>query len=313
MDSEIDDINDFLKTSYPDNESILVGCRVGTYYSYECCEYDIIVLESKKNENNNNSIKKNKYNLFKFYDKNLEVFFCNKENLMHNKEITFQNYINLKNFVFKSTSEDYFKKKKYYNQKNFKILTKRKLLQFALDCTQINKLILNDTFDQNLSSFYLKMMSFNVLELLIQLFHNEAPSPSHLKYQMNTIKENNPKIKEHFDIVTEYLELDRSNVSTITRSEKSLFFLLKHNRCHHMEIKLFGNKLSFFKTQSMYVDGNLLIHSYVKKQNFDLNYIRNYNRLLNYILDIQNKERMKLLKELDILFNIVKHFIKNNY
>ncbi|MER5174169.1 MAG: hypothetical protein ABJB76_02490 [Candidatus Nitrosocosmicus sp.] len=313
MDSEIDDINDFLKTSYPDNESILVGCRVGTCNSYECCEYDIIVLESKKNENNNNGIKQNKYNLFKFYDKNLEVFFCNKENLMHNKEITFQNYINLKSSVFKSTSEDYFKKKKYYNQKNFKILTKRKLLQFALDCTQINKLILNDTFDQNLSSFYLKMMSFNVLELLIQLFHNETPSPSHLKYQMNTIKENNPKIKEHVDIVSEYLELDRSNVSTITRSEKSLFFLLKHNRCNHMEIKLFGNKLSFFKTKSMYVDGNLLIHSYVKKQNFDLNYIRNYNRLLNYILDIQNKERMKLLKELDILFNIIKHFIKNNY
>ena len=120
MDSEIDDINDFLKTSYPDNESILVGCRVGTYYSYECCEYDIIVLESKKNENNNNGIKKNKYNLFKFYDKNLEVFFCNKENLMHNKEITFQNYINLKSSVFKSTSEDYFKKKSTITKKILK-------------------------------------------------------------------------------------------------------------------------------------------------------------------------------------------------
>ncbi|MDQ6723485.1 MAG: hypothetical protein M3Z01_04385 [Thermoproteota archaeon] len=311
MDIGIDEITDFLKVSYPEYESILVGCRTGAYKSYECCEYDIIVLTSEKNENS--LVKKNKYNLLNLHDKNLEVLFYKKENFIHIKEINFQNYINLTNPFFKNNMEDYFEKKKYYNQMNFKISTKRKLLQSALDCTQINKQILNNTIDQNLSSFYIKMMSFNVLELVIRSVSNETPSPSHLKYQINAIKENNPRIKEYIDRIFEYLELDKSNVSIITRSEKSLFFLLKHNKCHHVEMELFGNKLSYFKTNSMYVDGNLLIHSIIKKQNFDKKYIQNYNKLLNYILDIQNKERTILLKELDFLFNFIKYFIKNNY
>ena len=81
-------------------------------------------------------------------------------------------------------------------------------MQFTLDCTNINKLVLKDSSSQSLSSYYVNMMSFNVLELLIQLFSNENPSPSHLKYQINTIKEINPKIKEHVDIISEYLALD---------------------------------------------------------------------------------------------------------
>ena len=237
----------------------------------------------------------------------------NKENFIQNTELNFQDYINLTNSFFKSNVKDYFKEKKYYNQKNFRILTKRKLIQFALDCTAISKQILNDTLNQNLSSFYLKMLSFNALEVLIQLFHNSHPSPSHLKYQMNAIRDNNPKIKYHVDLVSEYLQLERSNISTINRSEKSIMFLLEQNNCHHLEIESFKAKLNFFRTKSMYVDANLLIHSFIKRQNFSKNYINNYNKLLNFILDIQNKEKITLLKELDLLFNTIKNFIKNSY
>ncbi len=163
------------------------------------------------------------------------------------------------------------------------------------------------------------MMSFNVLELFIQLFHKDYPRPTHLKYQANQIKENNPRIKESMDIVLDYLQLERSNISTITRSEKSLFFLLNHTKHldHHMQIhkvsEMLSSKLNHFKSKSMYVDANLLIHGFIRRQNMDANYIENYNRLLNQILDIQIKEKTTLLKEFETLFNINKSLIKNVY
>jgi hypothetical protein len=312
LENVFDDIIDFLKLSYPADESILIGCRAEFCNSYECCEYNIIVLESNKNENCSIS-KKKKFDFFQISDIKLKICFCNKDNFIYNKAIDFQTYINLTNSALKNNSDNFFKKKSEYSKKNFKILTKRKLLQFALDCTNINKLILKDYSPQSLSSYYVNMMSFTVLELLIQLFLNKNSSPSHLKYQINTIKEINPKIKEQADIISEYLALDRSNVSTITRSEKSMSFLLNHNKYHKLEIEFFINKLQYFKKKSMYVDANLLIHSFLKKENFNINYIKNYNKLLNYILDIPNKETIIILKELKYLFNIINKFIKNSY
>lgn len=318
LSTEINDIVDFLKRYYPENESILVGCRAEPSISYECCEYDIIVLHKELEKSNIKKSKKN-YNICKVNEKTLEIYFLTKEELIYNADINFRNYIDVTNSVFKSNSENYFERKRHYNKENLKAITKRKSLKFALDCTKVNKLIINGTLDQRLSSLYLKTMSFNVLELFIQLFHKDSPRPSHLKYQVNQIKENNPRIKESVDIVLDYLQLERSNVSTITRSEKSLFFLLNHTKHlnHHMHnhkvSEMLSSKLNYFKNQSMYVDANLLIHSFMGRQNLDANYIKNYNRLLNQILDIQIKEKNVLLKEIETLFNIDKNIIKNIY
>ena len=89
--------------------------------------------------------------------------------------------------------------------------------------------------------------------------------------------------------------------------------MLNHNKYHKLEIEFFKNKLQYFKKKSMYVDANLLIHSFLKNENFNINYIRDYNKLLNYILDIPNKETIIILKELNYLFNIINNFIKNSY
>ena len=318
MSTKINDVIDFLKISYPENESILVGCRAESSISYECCEYDIIVLQ-KGMEKSNIKKSKKKYNICKVNEKTLEIYFLNKEELIYNTDINFNNYIDITNSVFKSTSENDFERKRHYNKENLKTMAKRKSLKFALDCTKVNKLIMKGTLDQKLSSLYLKMMSFNVLELFIQLFHEDAPRPTHLKYQVNQIKENNLRIKESIDIVLDYLHLERSNISTITRSEKSLFFLLNHTKHlnHHMNNhkvgEMLSSKLNYFKNRSMYVDANLLIHSFIGRQNLDASYIKNYNRLLNQILDIQMKEKTILLKEIENLFNINKSLIKNIY
>jgi hypothetical protein len=63
----------------------------------------------------------------------------------------------------------------------------------------------------------------------------------------------------------------------------------------------------------MYVDGNLLIHSFIKNHYFNNDYVQNYNKLLNYILDIPNKDEIKLIKELELLFNIIKNLFRNSY
>jgi aminoglycoside/choline kinase family phosphotransferase len=130
---------------------------------------------------------------------------------------------------------------------------------------------------------------------------------------MKSMKEKNTKIKEHIDTLSEYLELDRSNVSTVTRSEKSLIFLLNHAKRPSSEVELFETKVNFFKKKSMYVDANLLVHSYVKRHSFDENYVNDYSRIMNPILDVQVKEKTVLLKELEVLFSINKSAVKNNY
>lgn len=260
---------------------------------------------------------KKNYNVCKVNEKTLEIYFLDKEELIYNADIDFRNYVEVTNSVFKSNSENDFNRQRHYNKENLKTIAKRKSLKFALDCTKVSKLIINGTLDQRLASLYLKTMSFNVLELLIRSFHKDNPRPTHLKYQLNQIKENDIRIKESIDIVLDYLQLERSNISTITRSEKSLFFLLNHTKHlnHHMHnqkvSEMLSSKLNYFKNQSMYVDANLLIHSFIGRQNLDANYIKNYNRLLNQVLDIQMKEKTILLKEIETLFDITKSLIKN--
>jgi hypothetical protein len=312
------DIMDFLNLSHHENDSVLIGCRANSLDSYDCCEYDILVLQRDSERKNNGKTKK--YELHKINGKTLEIFFLNKEELIYNTDLNFLGYIDLTGSNFKHNSENLFERKKNYSINNSKTLAIRKSVKFALDCTKVHKQLTNGIIDQKLSSLYLKMMSFRVLELFVHLFHDETLSPGHLKYQMNALKEGNIKIKESMDIVLDYLQLDRSNVSTITRSEKSLFFLLnnvmnqgRHHSYQHKEGEILAFKISHFKNKSMYVDANLLIHDFVRKQNFDEGFIKSYSKVLSQILDVQIKEKLILLKEIEVLFNINKSFIKNVY
>ena len=311
--ANLDDIIDFLKVSYPTAECILIGCWAqADFESYDCCEYDIIVLES--DDGNNIDFKNKRNQLIQFHKKKLEVSLYSNKSFILSKDILFQDYFLLTNSFSANNIYNYFGKKNTFVKENLKIFCKRKLLQLALFNTQINKQLLNkDKFDQNLSLFNLRMLSIEVLEVMIQLFGNRIPSPSHLKYQINLVKDFNPKLKESIDFVLELIEVDRSNISTIKRSEKSLFFFMKNIKSNYMQLELLTEKLHFFKSKSMYVDGNLLIHSFIKNNYFNYNHEQNYNKLLNYVLDIQYKDKIRLFKELELLFNIIKNLIRNSY
>lgn len=307
---EIDEnIITFLNTLYPKNESILIGCRGGKYHSYNCCEYNIIVLLHDGNKLNSRETRRQ---LLQFNEKKLKLLFYDRENFIKNSDILFLDYVPLTNIYFKSNQKNYFELKKCCNNLNIKLLIKRKLFKLALDCVQINKDISNGKIEQNLSSFYVQMISFYILELMIQLYLNEIPSPSHLKYQINFIKGINSKIKETVDILLDVLEIDQSNISSIERSIKYLVFLIKTN-LNNFDLDLLLDKLEYFKKKSMYVDANLLIHSFILNQAFDKSYINSYSKTLKNILNIKNKDEIFISKELQIIFNILKNLIANSY
>ncbi|MGN6346152.1 MAG: hypothetical protein ACTHME_00460 [Candidatus Nitrosocosmicus sp.] len=304
------DIIDYLNYSYPKYESILIGCKIGKYVSYDCCEYNIIALRSN---DNNKTVNKEKSLVSHFNKKKLVISFIDPEKFIKSSNSVFLNYVSLTNVFFKNNQENYFEKKIRYNQINMKLFVKRKLFALALENIQINKELSIGTIDQNLSSFYTQMLSFEMLELMIQLYLNEIPSPSHLKYQINAIRESNLKNKEDVDILLDILDIDQSNISSVERSMKSLIFLLKVVKISRLNLELLSTKLDYFKKKSMYVDANLLIHSFIKNQSFEKSYIKNYVKILKYILNIKNKDKIFISKELESIFDIIKNWIENSY
>ena len=68
------------------------------FESYDCCEYDIIVLES--NKENTIDFKNKRYQLIQFHKKKLEILCYKNENFILNQNILFQDYINLTKFFF---------------------------------------------------------------------------------------------------------------------------------------------------------------------------------------------------------------------
>jgi hypothetical protein len=76
---------------------------------------------------------------------------------------------------------------------------------------------------------------------------------------------------------------------------------------------IFLNKLDFFKEKSMYVDGILLIGNFILDNGYGDQFIQKYNKLLNLITDIQTKEKITMLKEVNLLLEINKNLIYSNY
>jgi hypothetical protein len=170
-------------------------------------------------------------------------------------------------------------------------------------------------YDTNIVLYYLKVLNISILELVILLLLQENPKPSHLKYQIKTLIENNDiKIREILDILLNNIHIERSNISSISRSENAMnFFVDNFNNKNAPYVKLALDKLRYFKNKSQYVDAYLLVHCFIKNQNLDNIYVKNYSKFLNYALDTQIKENVSLTKESETLFDINKYFIKNIY
>lgn len=306
----IENVNKFLISTFPQSDSILIGCQIdGQIVPHECCEYDIISIYDKEQLDLYGNILKNDYKVVKEGKNTYEVLILSIQDFQRNPKIHYTDFIHFPGGILKKSAINYFQKKSEDNPRDLTFLLKKSIINNIYEITNLIDLLSRGKTDNDLISFYLKRISFNTLKNFINFYIKKSHRPSHLKFQINQIKENQDlKTKEKVDALLEFIGIERSNISTITRSEKSLKFLVRNYR-EKNDLKIMFDKLDFFKKKSMYVDGNLFIHNYIHSQSYDWEFIRNYNNLLNYIADIETKEKITMLKEANLLLEFNKKLL----
>jgi len=302
-----------LGSKFPQLDFILIGCHTDDgIIPHECCEYDLISLHHKNALFHQDLAYKQKFNVFRNHDRVYEVLILSIQEFMKNPKIKYTNFVQIPSQALKSNIINYFSDKCDIFQKSFNLTLKTNIIRNIFEITNLYNLLIREIVDEKFSSFQLKMISLKTLKLIIQLYLHSEPRPSHLKHQINLVTQyENIKIREHVDLLLEYIGTNRANISTLSRSERSLRFLMRHG--DKLKDNIFLNKLDFFKEKSMYVDGILLIGNFILDNGYGDQFIQKYNKLLNLITDIQTKEKITMLKEVNLLLEINKNLIYSNY
>ena len=311
MDNEY--ISCLLGSKFPDLDFILIGCHVDSgIIPHKCCEYDLVSLHHDKSLFHRDLAYKQDSNVFLNHDRVYEVLILSIQEFMKNPKIKYTNFVLFPSQTLKSTIVNYFTEKCDRFQKSFNLTLKTIIIRNIFEITNLHNLLIREVVDEKFISFQLKMISLKTLKLFIQLYLHSEARPSHLKHQINLVMQNESlKIRQHVDLLLEYIGTNRANISTLSRSEKSLRFLIRHE--DKLKNSIFLNKLDFFKQNSMYVDGILLIGNFILDKGYGCQFIQKYNKLLNLISDIQTKEKITMLKEANLLLEINKNLIYSNY
>ena len=296
-------------SKFPELNSILIGCHADNGITpHECCEYDLISLYDNNTllpqDLNSNLVTTVYRNSNKVY----EVLVLSVQEFIKNPGINYTNFVQFPSKGLKSNIVNHFIEKcdKYHKSSNF--ILKTNIIKNICEITNLHSLLSKEKVDERFISFQLKMISLKTLIIFIRFYLNSQDRPSHLKYQINLVKQNEKlKTREYVDLLLEYIGTNRANVSSLTRSEESLKFLI---RCEDIAKNgILFNKLDFFKRKSMYVDGILLINSFILNRVYDNQFIKKYNKILNHVTDIQTKEKITMLKEVNLLLEINKNLI----
>jgi hypothetical protein len=303
-------ISYLLESKFPGLDSILIGCHADNgILPHECCEYDIITLHDNNIPFHQDLTPKKGPNVVRNNDRIYEILILSVQEFIENSNINYAKFVQFPSQGLKSNIVDHFIDKCNRYHKSFNFNLKTNIIGNIYEITNLHSLLSNEIVDEKFISFELKMISLKTLKTIIQYYLNSEDRPSHLKYQINLVKQNeNLKTREHIDFLLEYIGTDRANISTLTRSEKSLRFLIRGEDMSKISILL--DKLVFFKKKSMYVDGVLLISNFILDRTYNNNqFIKKYNKLLNLITDIQTKEKITMLKEVNLLLEINKNLI----
>ena len=298
-----------LGSKFPEMDSILIGCHADNgIIPHECCEYDLISLYDNNIPIRQDLASKQGSNVFCYDNRVYEFLILSLQEFIKNPNINYTDFVQFPSQALKSNIVNYFIEKCDRYHKSFNFIVRTNIIKNICEITNLHNLLSREIVDEKFISFQLKMISLKTLKIFIQFYLSSEDRPSHLKYQVNLVKQNeNLKTREHVDLLLEYIGTNRANISSLTRSEKSLKFLIRYEDISKNTI-LF-NKLDFFKQKSMYVDGVLLISNFILNMAYDNQFIQKYNNLLNHITDIQNKEKITMLKELNLLLEINKNLI----
>ncbi len=298
-----------LGSKFPELESILIGCHADNgIIPHECCEYDLISLYDNSVVFRQDLPSKLKSKVLCDNKRVYEVLILSAQEFIKNPNINYTKFVQFPGQVLKSNIVNHFIEKCDRYHKSFNFTIKTNIIKNIFEITNLHNLLSREIVDEKFISFQLKMISLKTLKIFIQFYLNSEYRPSHLKYQINLVMQNeNLKTREHVDFLLDYVGTNRANISSLTRSEKSLRFLI---RCEDIsKNNILFNKLDFFKQKSMYVDGVLLISNFILDRVYDTQFIQKYNKLLNHITDIQTKEKITMLKEVNLLLDINKNLI----
>ena len=298
-----------LGSKFPQLDSILIGCHADKgIIPHECCEYNIISVYDDNMKFSQNLVLKKELNVLQNSKRVYEVLIISAHEFMNNPNINYTKFVQIPGQVLKLNIVNHFLNKCVRYNKSFNFVLKTNIIENICEITNLQSLLGRELVDERFISFQLKMLALKTLKTFIHFYLNSQDRPSHLKYQINLVKQNeNLKTREQVDLLLEYIGTNRANISSYTRSEKSLRFLIR-NEDSRKNRTLF-NKLKFFKSKSMYVDGLLLINSFILGRLHNEQFIKKYNKLLNHITDIQTKEKITMLKEVNLLLEINKNLI----
>lgn len=298
-----------LGSKFPELDSILIGCHADNgIIPHECCEYNLIsvydnniLFHQDLTSNRDSSVLHNNNRVY-------EVLILSVQEFIKNPNINYTNFVQFPGRALKSNIVNYFVDKCDKYHKSFNFIMKTNIIKNICEITNLHGLLSKEKMDERFISFQLKMISLKTLMIFIQFYLNSQYRPSHLKYQINLVKQNEKlNTRENVDLLLEYIGTNRANISSLTRSEESLKFLI---RCEDItKNAILFNKIDFFKRKSMYVDGILLINSFILNRVYDNQFIQKYNKLLNHVTDIQTKEKITMLKEVNLLLEINKNLI----
>jgi len=296
-------------SKFPLLDSIIIGCHADKgIIPHECCECDVISIYDDNIIIPQNRVSEKESNLLQDKKRVYEVLILSAHEFMNNPNINYTKFVQIPGQFMKSNIVNHFLDKCDKYNKSFNFVLKTNIIENICEITTLLGLLAREFVDERYISFQLKMLSLKTLKTLIHFYLNSEHRPSHLKYQINLVKQSeNLKTRENVDMLLEYMGTNRANISSYTRSEKSLRFLARNEDIRKNRI-LF-NKLEFFKNKSMYVDGILLINSFILDKIHNEQFIKKYNKLLNHIIDIQTKEKITMLKEVNSLLEINKKLI----
>jgi hypothetical protein len=298
-----------LGSKFPELDTILIGCHADNgIIPHECCEYNLISVYDNNILFHQDLTSNRDSNVLHNSNMVYEVLVLSVQEFIKNPNINYTDFVQFPGRVLKSNIVNFFVDKRDKYHKSFNFIMKTNIIKNICEITNLYGLLSKEKMDERFISFQLKMISLKTLMIFIQFYLNSQYRPSHLKYQINLVKQNEKlKTREYVDLLLEYIGTNRANISSLTRSEESLKFLI---RCEDIaKNAILFNKIDFFKRKSMYVDGILLINSFILNRVYDNQFIKKYNKLLNHVTDIQTKEKITMLKEVNLLLEINKNLI----
>lgn len=298
----------FLQDNYSETDCALIGCRADDEIrSHECCEYDIVSI----NENSITNIQPQiVFHREQGNTKNpiYEVIKIGRKNFYDNTDLSYSVFAPFLKSSLRSTSIDYFERKSELYRKSIQFNNRSIIIRNIYNISKLINVINKENSNTNQISLDIKINSLLTLTSYLQWHLKKELRPSHMRSQIKLVLDNEgTKISDAITSILETIGTERINKSTLSRSEKSIMML--SNTDNQSELSLMAEKINYFKLKSNYFDAMLLVYNFAVRYYQKTSSNNRYNEVLKRAIDVQNKEKITLLKEIKLLLKFNKNLL----